>query len=259
MNSPKSNTEQENLWGHAKRVRFVVESVALHFPARLADSLRVLDVGCGNGSKLALPLLREGFHLTGIDTHAASIANARELARDLPFAEFVCGRVEDLSVEPFEVLILSEVLEHVAEPEALLRASLTHLRRDGLVIVTVPNGYGEFEWDSWLFDLLGGPRGVRALKETLKIDDKFSGQASTDNDESKHIQFFTLARLYRLFDDCSLTVLRANAASFASGPFVNYSLGRSQRFVEWNARVADKLPLRMNSGWYFALCRKGGE
>src|SRR5829696_10007851 len=75
--------EHENLWGYVKRLGFVQHVIAESFSHRAADSLRVLDVGCGNGSELALPLARLGFEVTGIDIHAPSIEHARQLGVDV--------------------------------------------------------------------------------------------------------------------------------------------------------------------------------
>jgi SAM-dependent methyltransferase len=241
---------EENLWGYAKRLRFVRQTIAAAFPQRDAASLRVLDVGCGNGSELALPLAHDGFHITGVDTHAPSIEHAGRDAQDLENASFVCGCVEDLKEEPFDIVILSEVLEHVAEPGELLSASVRHLSDDGIMIVTVPNGFGEFEIDSWLFRKLRGQRIVDALyrKEQEVV-------AATDNHRDGHVQFFTRRRLRRLFEQCALTIFRQGAGSFLAGPMIGHTLARSQRFIKWNARVTDRLPLLMASGWYFALRR----
>ena len=143
----------ENLWGYVKRLRFVQHVIAQSFSHRAAESLRVLDVGCGNGSELALPLARLGFEVTGIDIHAPSVEHARQLGVDVANLSYVCGRVEELKSPPYDVVILSEVLEHLREPRFLLMAALEHLNKDGIIIVTVPNGYGEFEIDAWLFRL----------------------------------------------------------------------------------------------------------
>src|SRR5438128_2335277 len=117
----------ENLWAYGKRLRFVRQTIATVFPSREPDSLHVLDVGCGNGSQLALPLAQHGFHVIGVDTHAPSIERAQVDAQDLENASFVCGRVEDLNAEPFDIVILSEVLEHMTEPRELLMASARYL------------------------------------------------------------------------------------------------------------------------------------
>ena len=258
--------ERENLWGYAKRLRFVLNSIAEAYPEIGAERLRILDVGCGNGSQLALPLAERGYQVVGIDNDERSIARARELLGGRTNAQFICGTVEALPADSFDVVILSEVLEHVEEPDALLRASLLHLRDNGVAIVTVPNGFGEFEIDSWFFrrlrmqtliDRLKQSRVLQAAADAVPLAD--GDFAATENEESGHIQFFTVRRLRRLFASCSLTVYRQGAASLLAGPLVAYTLARSDRFIRWNARVTDRLPLFLASGLYFALRRDNGK
>jgi SAM-dependent methyltransferase len=245
--------EQENLWGYRKRLHFVRQALAEAFPSRAPASLLVLDIGCGNGSQLALPLAREGFQVTGIDPDAASITRAMQIAKDVPTARFLCAPVAEIGDRVFDVVILSEVLEHVAEPREVLQEGVRHLGMDGVVIVTTPNGYGEFELDWWLFRALRMQRVVDALAKSNNRP-----VASTDNEESGHIQFFARRRLRGIFAECGLDVWRESGSSFLAGPLVGHTLARSRRFIEWNARVTDKLPLALASGWYFALRRKAG-
>jgi len=244
-------SKQENLWGYLKRLRFVQGVIADSFPDLPPDSIRVLDVGCGNGSELALPLARLGFQVTGIDIHVQSIEHARQIGEGVANLSYVCGLVEELESPPYDVVILSEVLEHLSEPRSLLLAGLEHLKQNGVIIVTVPNGYGEFEIDSWLFRML-------RLQRVVDVIAKNSNQvtAGTDNHDSGHVQFFTRRQLRRLFAECSLSVASEGAASFLAGPFIGHTLARSNRFIEWNAQVTDKLPVVLASGWYFALRRK---
>jgi SAM-dependent methyltransferase len=256
---------REVLWGYAKRLRFVRRAISDTFPALEAENLRVLEVGCGNGSQLALPLARLGFKVTGIDIDAPSIEHAKEMAQDLENAQFVGGLVEELQhSESFDVVVLSEVLEHTEDPGSLLASSVSHLSSNGVAIVTVPNGFGEFEVDSWVFrtlrlqrlvDALMGARRKRLPNGTPEEKDKVI--SGTNNDDSGHVQFFTRRRLRRLFDACGLSIFREGAASLLAGPMVGHTLARSSRFIEWNARVTDSLPYALASGWYFALHRRG--
>lgn len=251
--SESEQQEREDLWGYAKRLRFVRGAIGEAFPEREPETLRVLDVGCGNGSQLALALARDRFRLKGIDPDERSIEHAKGLATGLSSAEFACTRVEDLgSEELFEVVILSEVLEHLENPLELLAESVKRLTDEGILIVTVPNGYGEFELDSWVFRSLRLQRVVDALAKNNR-----EALGSTDNLESGHIQFFTRRRLLRLFADCGLIPFREGAASFLAGPIVGHALARFPSFIEWNARVTDRLPRVLASGWYFALRRSG--
>jgi SAM-dependent methyltransferase len=254
MSEPQQQEEREDLWGYRKRLRFVDEAAREAFPSRGRAELRVLDVGCGNGSQLALPLVRAGYQVKGVDTDARSIAHAQRLAEGMTGAEFVCTRVEDLPAsELYEVVILSEVLEHLEHPASLLYESAKRMTKDGIMIVTVPNGYGEFELDSWVFRLLRLQRVVDMLAKN-----KREVLGSTDNMESGHIQFFTRRRILSLFAACGLKPFRQGAASFLAGPIVGHAFARFESFVEWNARVTDHLPLMLASGWYFALRRAAG-
>jgi SAM-dependent methyltransferase len=255
MSGPQAD-EREDLWGYRKRLRFVREAIAAAFPGRAPESLHILDVGCGNGSQLALPLVRTGgFRLRGVDTDARSIAHAQELAGGLNGATFVCARVEDLpAAELFEIIILSEVLEHLENPRALLTESLKRLTADGILIVTVPNGFGEFEIDSWVFRRLRLQRIVDALAKN-----RHEVLGSTDNLENGHIQFFTRRRLRHLFNSCGLVPFRQGKASFLAGPIAGHALARFRSFIDWNARVTDHLPFVLASGWYFALRRAAAD
>ena len=255
----------ENAWGYRKRLAFMRQAIADFLPGRDARSIRILDVGCGNGSQVAVPLARQGFQITGLDPHLTSIEHARQLAEEFGNAAFLCGYTSDLPPQRlFDVVILSEVLEHLETPQQVLEESLAHLPEHGLVLVTVPNGYGEFEIDSWLFRHLGLAR----LLELLKASSRLRGVAkrlrrrgreellSTENQECGHMQFFTLSRLRALFASLSLATLREGAGTLLCGPMIYHSLAYSNGFLRWNARITDRLPLMLASGWYFVLRRE---
>lgn len=247
--------KKENLWGYGKRLRSILDAIAKAFPDRSPSEISVLDVGCGNASELGIHLAEFGLDYTGIDLHEPSISAARYITGHLPNARFECAKVEELSGGPFDVVILSEVLEHLETPVTLLRNSLKQLAAGGIVAVTVPNGYGEFEWDSMIFRVTGMAWVANKLSRRRAAKDKDGARASgsTENAEDGHVQFFTLGALGAMFRECSLEIIDRRALSFVSGPIVKQTLGRSKRFVEWNARIADRLPMAASSGWLFVL------
>ncbi|MGA9977914.1 MAG: methyltransferase domain-containing protein [Candidatus Sulfotelmatobacter sp.] len=261
--APSHEDIEENPWGYAKRFRFVRKSITTEYSGRPSGSIRVLDVGCGNGSFIAIPLARCGFDVTGIDFHRPSIERARGLASALPNSRFLQTTVTGLVAPLFDVIILSEVLEHVSDPETLLRNSLTHLKPQGIMLVTLPNGYGEFEIDWWIFrtfrlqqgiDLIRRLRGRNRLRPAAA---DHGDLAATDNADCGHVQFFRRGRLRGLFQRCSLSIAEESAGVFISGAIVCYTLARFRSFIEWNTRVADRLPLALVSSWYFVLRRAG--
>jgi 2-polyprenyl-3-methyl-5-hydroxy-6-metoxy-1,4-benzoquinol methylase len=237
----------EDIWGYAKRLRFVREMISESFAGR--DTVTVLDVGCGNGSQLAIPLAEDArLAITALDPDAASIEHGRRLAGARANLKFVCAAVEDLQRQRlFDVVILSEVLEHLPDPQQMLDQAARLLDRQGILIVTVPNGYGEFEIDSAIYRTL----------HLQKVVDRFARRtaalASTDNSDSGHVQFFTRSRLHRLFKQAGFRTLTRRAGSLLAGPIAGHFVAQSQRLVDWNARVTDRLPIAFASGWYFAL------
>jgi SAM-dependent methyltransferase len=114
-------TEQERL---VSQSRFLAPWVMSKIDYRSARS--VLEVGCGVGAQMALLLERfPQLTVTGIDREAAQIAKAEQvLAPHVKTgrANLVLGRGETLpfGAGAFDGGFLCWVLEHVAEPAALL-------------------------------------------------------------------------------------------------------------------------------------------
>ncbi|PYV38549.1 MAG: methyltransferase [Acidobacteria bacterium] len=104
---------------------------------------RVLDVGCGNGYTVGQFLAR-GCEATGIDLSETGIAIARATYPKGRF-EIMCaaGNLSDqLSVEPFDLVVSTEVVEHLYDPRAYAVACFAALRPGGRFICTTPyHGY----------------------------------------------------------------------------------------------------------------------
>jgi SAM-dependent methyltransferase len=104
------------------------------FVERVERGERVLDVGCGKG-ELAHDLAeRGGASVVGIDVLSEKIAFARERFAH-PQVEYAEADVYGFeSGEPFDAVVLSNVLEHLAEREALLRRIVAVARPTRLLI-----------------------------------------------------------------------------------------------------------------------------
>ena len=233
---------KENLWGYGKRLRFVDAAIKCAFPARERCDLTILDLGCGNGSQLAIPLAAAGYRVTGVDPHLPSIERGRNLA---PAVTFIHGPLSELPPRKFDCVVISEVLEHLETPEILLAMALPYLAESGILIITVPNGYGEFEIDLRLYRALGADKMVAWLYRVSKRNTGGEYIASSE-DESPHVQRFTLSRLRGMFERNYLLLLEARGTSIASGPFVLHLLGRFDVFVRVNAAIANHVPLSLS-------------
>ncbi len=114
----------------------------------------VLDIGAGSGNR-ALLLARAGYRVTAVEPDAVEAGHARrQLAGH--------GSVRECTIEDlppgdtgYDGAVLSHVLEHLENPDAMLRATRQRLRPGGAVVVFVPNAAGiearmfRGRWHGW--------------------------------------------------------------------------------------------------------------
>ena len=78
----------------------------------------VLEIGCATGELIAAMPVAPGGRKLGIDISAA---NVRAAQARFPAIEFRCGDFRAARLEPFDVVLISDVLEHVADDRGFLR------------------------------------------------------------------------------------------------------------------------------------------
>lgn len=128
------------------RLGYVRERVCTHFSrdpktVRPFEGLRLLDIGCGGGL-LSEPMRRLGAAVMGADAGAKNIATASVHAREQGLdIDYRCTTAEALADagEKFDVILNMEVIEHVADREAFLKACAAMLKPGGLMIVATLN------------------------------------------------------------------------------------------------------------------------
>jgi SAM-dependent methyltransferase len=103
--------------------------------ATLAQVDRFLDVGCNYGFAVDIASRVFGWQSMGIEPGAAGRRGKAELG-----ASIVDGYLTEQTVlgDPFDLILASEVLEHVSEPVSFLRAILQNLAPEGRAVFTTP-------------------------------------------------------------------------------------------------------------------------
>jgi 2-polyprenyl-3-methyl-5-hydroxy-6-metoxy-1,4-benzoquinol methylase len=106
----------------------------------------VIDVGCGAGSLLQAVVARtspQPERIVGIDYAGTGIERAKQL---VPSGEFRTESLYDLdSLETFDLVLCTEVLEHVRDPTKAVEVLVRICAKHGAILITVPDG----EQDSW--------------------------------------------------------------------------------------------------------------
>lgn len=109
---------------------------------------RALDLGCGSG-RMAADLAAAGFAVDGIDVEQRAVAiGQRIMARRGLAVRLYAGDVYDpqqpVAVGGYDLVICTEVLEHVDRWRELLARGGELLRPGGTLIVSVPRDPGQF-------------------------------------------------------------------------------------------------------------------
>jgi 2-polyprenyl-3-methyl-5-hydroxy-6-metoxy-1,4-benzoquinol methylase len=122
----------------------------------------VLDIGCSQGIVEEI-LSREGKKIVGIDIEEEAIDYAKKsfAEADENYEENVTFLVSSIfdyeSDQLFDCIILSEVMEHFSNSEALLRKARSLLAPEGRIIICVPFGiydYFDHKKTYYCFNLL---------------------------------------------------------------------------------------------------------
>jgi 2-polyprenyl-3-methyl-5-hydroxy-6-metoxy-1,4-benzoquinol methylase len=147
---------------------------------------RVLEIGCGNGATGALAMARgRAGHYVGVELIETQGRSASQVLSDV-----LIGDVEhmDFDWQPaeFDALILSEVLEHLVEPGALLRRLHRFVRPGGMVLASSPN---IAHW--------------RVLRELVKGRFDLADQGVFDR---THLRWFTPATFVSMFETAGFRI-----------------------------------------------------
>jgi len=99
------------------------------------DGKRVLDVGCGRGKMLGL-MQAQGAKVYGVDPDPGAV----EYVRACGFDQIWQGGIEAVDETlPFDVITLSDVIEHPLDPLHLLSQCAKRLNQDGIIMIWTPN------------------------------------------------------------------------------------------------------------------------
>jgi len=104
---------------------------------------RICDLGCGRG--WLTDIMSRFGEAVGVDFSAEAVARA---ASDFPNATFVCANVlEFVSETKFDVVVSSEVIEHIDDQQRYVRTMADILVPGGFVLITCPNALQQRAWN----------------------------------------------------------------------------------------------------------------
>ncbi len=173
------------------------------------DGKTVLDVGCGGGI-LAESMTGRGAAVTGIDLAEKSLKVAKlHLLESGASVDYRCIPVETLAAEypaSFDVVTCMEMLEHVPNPESVVRACAELVKPGGWVFFSTLNRNPK----SYLFAIIGAeyvlnllPRGTHDYARFIKPSElsRFARSAGLAVNDLIGMTYNPLTKVYKLERD----------------------------------------------------------
>lgn len=111
------------------------------------EDLKVLDVGCSNGfkTKMLFDKYDNITHITGIDIDNNAINEATDIFRENKKYKFELKSIDELDYNSkYDIIYLSYVLQHLEEPQKVLKKLRNLLTDKGIIIIKVPDDSFKF-------------------------------------------------------------------------------------------------------------------
>jgi 2-polyprenyl-3-methyl-5-hydroxy-6-metoxy-1,4-benzoquinol methylase len=140
---PDSSQYKKRLSGERHRTKFIKS---------IKRSGHLLDIGCGYGYFLDASR-REGYKVQGLDVSEW----AAQYAVEKLGLSMTIGKIGDVHFPSrnFDIITMWHSLEHIPNPHMALQRAKSWLKKDGIIVIDVPNYEGTdarkiwHEWDGW--------------------------------------------------------------------------------------------------------------
>jgi SAM-dependent methyltransferase len=208
-------------WLHCSRRDWIVDALRRHAPAVPA---RALEVGPGAG--IYLPVLGHLFQeVVATDIEAAFLKHAAPLRHSLPNLQLVRDNICDSALPPasFDLILCTEVVEHIADSAAALRGMRRLLKPGGVLVLSTPQRYSPLEQAARIAFLPGVIDLVRRIyKEPIL--------------ETGHINLMTAHTVQRQLRDAGFALGEQHQSGMYLPLLAEFGGARALRLEQWLER-----------------------
>jgi 2-polyprenyl-6-hydroxyphenyl methylase/3-demethylubiquinone-9 3-methyltransferase len=194
---------------------------------------KILDIAAAQGN-FSLHLAELGYEVTWNDLREDLIDYVK-LKHEKGIIHYLPGNILSLNTnQKFDVVLLAEVIEHVAHPDQLLKKVAEFVKPGGHIVMTTPNG--EYFYNRLpRFSDCSNPE----IFESVQFKPNSDG----------HIFLLHKDEIYQIAQAANLTVKKIN---FFTNPLTNDHIKTwlllkflPRSFVDWLESLTQQLPLRI--------------
>ncbi len=264
--------EKQLPFANKKRVEFISSTIIRHTVTN--KEYKILDVGCGTGELFTIPLAMrlqkfKNIKILGIDIHLPSIERAKQNLKRLGSKnlQFKHKQIQEIK-DSYDYVCLMAVLEHLTNPKNMLAEIKRKVKKNGVFILYIPNGYGDYEIESKIFRKLRKSKFIMVLrpiymflknfkrrsiapKNKMGKKDSFIIKETLNDPNNIHIQFFRLKEIKKMLHENGFLIKNIFKTHFITGPFSKRFLYRLKIFEEIDHKIASKIPNILASDWTF--------
>lgn len=253
MDPSKELKVKDNIYGHLDRVSW--------FEKHVPKEGRGLEFGCGTGIMITATMLKHGYDMYGIDLDEPSIELGQQIFRDngLDAERLMAKNLDQFPDDHFDYIIATEVIEHIekADIDPIMELIKQKTKPDGILIITVPNGYGHHEIGEVFWTHLGLKRMARLANIPKLIRGEKGAEKVTRPDfpttiaDSPHVRRFTLGSIKKLAEKHGFEVYEARGSALFADQLTDMLFSNNQKVCDLSHRLGEQFPA-ISSGFYLA-------
>jgi ubiquinone/menaquinone biosynthesis C-methylase UbiE len=207
-------------WLHCSRRDWIIAALRRHAGA----GGRALEIGPGCG--VYLPVLASLFgEVVATDIEEAYLRHAARLRQTLPNLELVRDDVcaSSLPAQGFDLILCTEVIEHIPQSDAVLRGIRRLLKPGGVLVLSTPQRYSPLELAAKIAFLPGVIQLVRRIYREPVL-------------ETGHINLMTARTLQRQLHDAGFGIVEQHRSGLYLPLIAEFGGERGLQFLQWFAR-----------------------
>lgn len=149
------------------------------------DGASVLDVGCSSGTLGQTLIERKRCVVDGIEPFHDDALEASLKLRNVYEVNVETGDLSALK-HKYDIIIFADVIEHLVEPVSTLRKMRRYLKKDGVILYSIPN--------------------MAHISIRLSLLEGNFDHTETGLIDKTHLHFYTSQQIKRTFEDAGYTI-----------------------------------------------------